>query len=73
MELLERMYLEQDEYHNHSSALSEDRSSQTGDAKIYSRDLLSATEQRQIQLERQNREILRKLDALKASNHGKEG
>ena len=73
LELLQQMYLDQDEYHNHSSALSEDRSSQTGDAKIYSRDLLSATEQRQIQLERQNREILRKLDALKASNHGKEG
>ena len=73
LELLERMYLDQDRYHGHSSTHSEDRSSQTGDAKIYSRDLLSATEQRQIQLECQNREILRKLDAMNASNHGKEG
>ena len=73
VELLEKMFLNQDDYHSHNSSTCEDRFSQTSDAKIYARDLLSATEQKQIQLERQNREILKRLDALTASSHGQEG
>ena len=73
VKLLQEMYLDQDIFHNHGPRSSEDRSSQTGDSKIYARDLLTQTEQKQMQIERQNREILKKLDALSASNHGRVG
>ena len=71
LELLQDMFLDQDTFYN--SGPQEDRSSQTGEAKIYARDLLSQAEQKQMQIERQNREILKKLDALGASNHGRSG